>query len=95
MATFANIFIAHLDEPRQKLPILDERMPLGQLPIHVLESWNRFHADAAKQDDNAAAARGDETKDERVLASTVVTLQDGIAKGALWVELDLVGPGSD
>ena len=70
-------------------------MPLGQLPIHILEGRDRLDAHPAEQDDHAGAAGGDEAQDEGVLAGAVVALQDGVAEGTLGMELDLVGPGPD
>ena len=70
-------------------------MPLGQLPIHILEGRDRLDAHPAEQYDDAGAAGRDEAQDEGVLAGAVVALQDGVAEGTLGMELDLVGPGPD
>ena len=70
-------------------------MPLGQLPVHVLEGRYRLDAHPAQQDDHTGTAGGDEAQNEGILAGAVVALQDGVAERTLGVELDLVGAGPD
>ena len=85
----------YLDEPREELAILHKRMPLAQLPIHVLQRRDRLDANATEQHDDAARVGGDESQHEAILAGAIVTLEDGIAQGALGMELDLIRPAPD
>ena len=80
----------HRHQPRQKLPILNEGMPLSQLPIHILQRRHRLDANPTKQYHHTRTARRYETQNERILGGAIVAFQDGIAQRRLGMELDLV-----
>jgi hypothetical protein len=83
------------EQPRDEPSVLDERVPPGQVPVHVLEGGDRLDAHPAQQDDDRAGAGGHEPQDENVPGPAVVALQDGVPERGARVELDLVRTGLD
>ena len=65
----------HLDEPRQEAAVVDERQPLVEVPVHVLQPVHAEARLAAQEYDHTLVSRWDETQQENITASTVVALQ--------------------
>mmetsp|Transcript_21632 Transcript_21632/g.53647 ORF Transcript_21632/g.53647 Transcript_21632/m.53647 type:complete len:272 (+) Transcript_21632:375-1190(+) len=60
------------DEPREELAILDQRVPLREFPIHVFQSRDGLHTDAAEEHHNAGGTRGNKPQHKDVFGGTVV-----------------------
>ncbi|MES1919776.1 hypothetical protein MHBO_001547, partial [Bonamia ostreae] len=77
-----------LHEPGQEGALLDERDPLRQVPVHLLERVERETGLSAEQDDDGVGFGGDEAEKEDVLATAVEALERGVAEDAVFVQSD-------
>ena len=87
------------DEPREELPVLDQREPRRGVPAAAVPAVARadVHAGvAAEQDHDGVRVRGHEAEDEDVLAAADEALEDGFgAEEAVGVQRDLLVLAAD
>ena len=86
---------SHRNQPRQEFPILHQRMPLSQLPIHILQRRHGLYTHPTKQYHHTRTTGRYKTQNEWILGCAIVAFQDGIAQRRLGMELDLIGAGAD
>mmetsp|Transcript_100099 Transcript_100099/g.215926 ORF Transcript_100099/g.215926 Transcript_100099/m.215926 type:complete len:332 (-) Transcript_100099:17-1012(-) len=81
--------VRDLDQPREEASVLDEGLPLSQVPVRVLQRIVG-QAHAAKQNYDRVALGRDEAKKEDVALAAVIALQADLPQGAVLVQLHLL-----
>ena len=77
-------------QPRQQALVLQQRLPLGQVPVHVLQGLVVEAGLAAQQHDRRVRLRGHEPEQEDVLVPAVEALHDGVSVRGVRVQRHLL-----
>lgn len=74
-------------KPREKAAVLNQRLPPGSIPAHVLRRGRGGTWLTAKQDDDSVGFRRDKSKEENVLRTAIIAFEGRVAKRGLGMEL--------
>ena len=85
-AVVFNLLSRDLDEPRKEGSVVDKRLPLTLVPVHVLQRGLGGARLSAQQNYNTVSFSWDKSEQEDVPTPTVVALQDGLTKGPVHME---------
>lgn len=69
----------NLNKPLQETPIIDQRTPLAQIPVHILQCINVQARFPTEKNNNALCFSRYKPKQEHISASTIVTFKDGLS----------------
>eukprot|EP01136_Pigoraptor_vietnamica_P001187 Opistho-1_new@27494 len=89
------VLAGHLDEPGEERVVVDDRLPLREIPVHVANASLRRARLTAEQHHDRVGLRGDEAKKEHIAATAVVTLENRVAKRAVPMQHHLLVLGAD
>mmetsp|Transcript_14828 Transcript_14828/g.28550 ORF Transcript_14828/g.28550 Transcript_14828/m.28550 type:complete len:338 (+) Transcript_14828:3813-4826(+) len=88
------LFGWHLDQPGQEAAVHNQRLPRGQVPVHVFQAVRREAGLSAQQHHDVLCARVDEPQQEHVAAPAVVALEQRLSHLAGLVQGNLLVLGA-
>ena len=83
-----------LHQPWEETPVINQWLPLGGIPLHVLEIALLCTRMATEQNDNRVCLGRDESEDKDIATGTVVALQNCLSKRSISVKCDFFIFGS-
>jgi hypothetical protein len=85
----------NVDKPGKETTVIDKRLPLINIPIHILGAWHCGTRLSTKEDDDSVAFGGDKSQEENILDTAVVALESGLAELMLRMETDFLVARAD
>jgi len=69
----------YLDEPWEEASVINEREPLRQVPIHILETSSVGTRVTAEENHYGFGLGGNESQKKHILATAIVAFENGVS----------------